>query len=195
MNGLLGTFCYCIGRFNSLREISGGLAILTGVVLVGLSLPQLCRAQDPDLPEGNGKDLVYSDCTSCHDVGTILSQRATKEEWSRTVKTMISRGATVPDQEFQIIVDYLTKYLGKVNVNRVNVNKATAKEIESTLEIKSSEAEAIVQYRHDHGDFKDWDSVTKVDGIDFKKLENKKDRLTYSDGDEHDSDKSKRNDQ
>jgi competence protein ComEA len=89
---------------------------------------------------------------------------------------MRSRGATGTDEEFQAIVEYLAKYLGKINVN-----KATAKEIESTLEITANQAEAIVQYRHDHGDFKDWDDLTKVSGIDFKKLADKKDRLMYSD--------------
>jgi competence protein ComEA len=152
------------------------LAIFAAFVLLGLPVTHVSRAQDSDLPDGDGKDLVENDCSSCHDLGVIVSQRNTKERWSTLVDLMRSRGATGTDEEFQAIVEYLAKYLGKINVN-----KATAKEIESTLEITANQAEAIVQYRHDHGDFKDWDDLTKVSGIDFKKLADKKDRLMYSD--------------
>lgn len=61
----------------------------------------------------------------------------------------------------------------------MNVNKATAKEIETSLELAAREAEAIVKYRQDHGDFKDWDDLVKVPDIDPKKLEGKKDRISF----------------
>jgi len=45
--------------------------------------------------------------------------------------------------------------------------------------VKRSEAAAIIQYRTDHGDFKTIDDLKKVPGLDFKKIEAKKDLLVF----------------
>ena len=59
------------------------------------------------------------------------------------------------------------------------MNKATAKDIESGLELSAKEAEAIVHYREDKGSFKSVEEVEKVPGVDAKKIEAKKDRLAF----------------
>jgi len=88
---------------------------------------------------------------------------------------MIQRGATMKDEDVRVVVDYLTKNFGA----KVNVNKTTAKDIASGLELTAQEAEAIVNYRKANGDFKDWESLTKVSGVDAKKLESKKDLVAF----------------
>jgi len=75
-------------------------------------------------------------------------------------------------------VDYLAKNFPPLP-DKVNVNKAAAKDIETGLELTSQEAEMIVKYRTDHGDFKDFDTLAKVPGLDAKKLEAKKDRIVF----------------
>jgi competence ComEA-like helix-hairpin-helix protein len=129
----------------------------------------------PDWPH---KDLFENVCKGCHGLDVITAQRDTREGWTATVTTMRSRGAAGTDQDFQSIIDYLAKFLG-TQPARLNVNTATTKEIESALGLESYESDAIVQYRKDHGDFKDWDSLTKVRGVDFKKLEAKKDQIIF----------------
>ncbi|HEY6342900.1 MAG TPA: hypothetical protein VIY49_15515 [Bryobacteraceae bacterium] len=69
------------------------------------------RAQD--LPDGAGKDLVMNVCTVCHELTRITSKKKTKEEWNDTVDKMAARGAKASDEEFDTIVNYLTKYFGK----------------------------------------------------------------------------------
>jgi hypothetical protein len=66
-----------------------------------------------DLPEGAAKETVMRVCTVCHDTDHFTTKRRTKDEWSDTVDTMAKRGAMATDEEFDAIVDYLTKNFGK----------------------------------------------------------------------------------
>jgi competence ComEA-like helix-hairpin-helix protein len=142
------------------------------VVISFFAVPLL---QAQDLPEGPGKRLVQDVCTGCHGLESVTSQRATKQGWESTVDYMIQRGASMKEEDARAIVDYLAKNFGV----KVNVNKATAKDIASGLELTAQEADAIVNYRKANGDFKDWDGLTKVSGVDAKKLEAKKDQVTF----------------
>ena len=103
-----------------------------------------------------------------------------KAGWESTVDDMVSRGATGTDQELDAIVNYLATNMGKGDkpaVDKINVNKASAHEIETGLQLTTQEAEAIVQYRTKNGDYKDWRDLEKVDGVDAKKIEAAKDRI------------------
>ena len=94
---------------------------------------------------------------------------------------MIGRGASLTDGEASNLVEYLFEYFGEEPsaTAKVNVNKATAKEIETALELSPKEAAAIVHYRETKGSFKDWKDLTKVSGIDKVRIEAHKDRLTF----------------
>ena len=78
------------------------------------------------------------------------------------------------DEDLDAVVNYLSRYLGKVNVN-----KADAREIQETADLSAAEAEAIVRYRTQNGDFKNLDDLHKVPGIDAKKLDERKDRIAF----------------
>ena len=146
------------------------------VVLIPFLVLSLAEAQD--LPEGKGKDLVQNTCGSCHGLDVVAAQHATKDGWATIVDYMVSRGATGTPEELDTIVNYLAKSFPALP-DKVNVNKATAKDIESGLELTTQEAAAIVKYRADHGDFKDFDALSKVSGVDAKKLESKKDHIVF----------------
>ena len=131
-------------------------------------------AQAQDLPEGKGKDVLESVCGACHGTDLVAARRATKEGWSYIVDDMVSRGASATNEQITTIVDYLAKNLGQVNVN-----KGKSEEIATVLEITSTQADAIVKYRMDHGDFKTLDDLKKVPELATAKLDSKKDRLAY----------------
>jgi competence protein ComEA len=69
--------------------------------------------QAQDLPDGAGKDLVMNVCSVCHELTRITSKKKTKDEWNDTVDKMAARGAKASNEEFDTIVNYLTKYFGK----------------------------------------------------------------------------------
>lgn len=128
-----------------------------------------------DLPDGPGKAAVEKLCSDCHGLATIIGLRRTKTAWEATVDEMAARGAKGTDEEFDQVVNYLSRYLGKVNVNR-----ADAKEIEATGDFTASEAEAIVRFRGENGDFKSLDDVEKVPGLDKKRVMERRDRIVFN---------------
>ena len=135
-------------------------------------LGALLTAQD--LHDGPGKATVEKLCSNCHGLAEVVGLRQTKFDWQATVDDMASRGATGTDEEFDQVVKYLSRYFGKVNVN-----KADAKEIEEVLGVPSKQADAIVTYRTAKGDFKDLDALKKVPDVDPKKLDDLRDRIAF----------------
>ena len=132
-------------------------------------------AQD-DLPNGKGKETLENTCTECHGLDKALARLRTRENWQAVAVLMRSRGATMSDDELKTLVEYLFQNFGK---DEVNINKATAREIEKTLEIPAKDAAAIVRHRESKGPFKDWQDVAKVDGVDKVRIEAKKDRIAF----------------
>jgi competence protein ComEA len=130
------------------------------------------KAQAP--PEGKGKDTVEEVCGACHGTDLVYARRATKQGWSYIVDDMVSRGASATNEQIASINEYLAK-----NFGQVNVNKGTSAEIASVLEITPAQADAIVKYRTDHGDYKSVDDIKKAPGLETAKLDTKKDRVVY----------------
>src|SRR6266498_1273541 len=65
------------------------------------------RAARQDLPEGKGAELARDKCVSCHEADLIVSQRLSRQGWTREVEKMIRWGAAVSDVEKEQLVDYL----------------------------------------------------------------------------------------
>jgi competence protein ComEA len=132
----------------------------------------------PKLPDGPGKETMQRICSSCHGPEIVLGKRLTRDGWSQVVTNMIQRGAQGTDDEFADIVDYLTNTVSAEAV-KINVNKATAKELQTGLEISDKDADAILHYREANGDFKSIDDLKKVPGIDAAKIDAKKSKLVF----------------
>jgi competence protein ComEA len=77
------------------------------------------------------------------------------------------------------VVTYLGKSFPADELPSLNVNKARAIQLESRLSLKRSEAAAILKYRKEHGDFSSIEDLKKVPGLDFAKIEAKKDSLVF----------------
>ena len=128
-----------------------------------------------DFPEGDGRALVMNTCGGCHEAAIVADIRQSQEQWKRSVAEMVDRGAVVSAADEKVIVEYLTAHFGL----ELNLNKATAREIERFLRLSKDEAAAVVSYRKSNGDFKSWEDVAKVPGVDVKKIEGKKDALKF----------------
>jgi competence protein ComEA len=148
--------------------------------LVPLLAISFTVAQAQDLPPGKGKDLVENTCGSCHGVDVIVAQHATRDGWASIVDSMVARGASGTPEELQTIIDYLAKSFPEAPA-KTNVNKASSMDLQTQLELSAKDADAIVKYRTDHGDFKDWDALSKVPGVDTAKLTAKKDSIAFAD--------------
>ena len=84
----------------------------TRIVLkpVEVELPQSDRA----LPEGQGREVVLSNCFTCHSAGMILTQPPLpKATWEAEVTKMRNvYKAQVDDKDVPAIVEYLTAVKG-----------------------------------------------------------------------------------
>ncbi len=92
---------------------------------------------------------------------------------------MVALGAKFSTQDFNTILEYLTENFPAEELPPVNVNKARAIQLESRLSLKRSEAAKILRYRKEHGDFKSIEDLKNVPGVDFAKIEAKKDSLVF----------------
>jgi competence ComEA-like helix-hairpin-helix protein len=140
----------------------------------------------PGLPPGKAKAIVEHECAGCHVLKVVTSKRASKEQWSVLVDQMISRGADVPDEEIETVVEYLAKNFGpekhpatEAQHELVNVNKATAAQLSEGLGLSPRQSSAIVSYREQYGNFKEWHDLTKVPGIEGKRIARCKERLAF----------------
>ncbi|MBI3473533.1 MAG: helix-hairpin-helix domain-containing protein [Candidatus Solibacter usitatus] len=92
---------------------------------------------------------------------------------------MAAFGMKTSDQDYAQVVDYLVKNYPAEDAPRINVNKASAIELESGLNLKRSQAAAVLAYRAKNGDFKSLEDLKKVPLIDAAKIDAKKDRITF----------------
>jgi competence protein ComEA len=128
------------------------------------------------LPDGPGKETFQMVCSMCHSPTAVIGKQGTKQWWQAKVTEMLQEATDVPDSDVDAIVNYLAKNFPVV---KTNVNKATAKELETGLELTAAESDAIVQYRQANGNFKTIADLEKVPGLDAVKIESKKDRLEF----------------
>src|SRR6476646_10969743 len=159
--------------FGATRQLFRVVSAAVAVLLAGTAA---ARAQ---LPDGPGKDTVVKVCTPCHEPNRAAALRLTREGWEQTVGDMRWRGAKGTDEEFAQIVEYLVaNFLGEAPA-KLNMNRATAVELESVVLLLRKEAAALIAYRDKVGGFKTIDDIKKAPGVDFKKIEAAKDRITF----------------
>ncbi len=136
-------------------------------------------AQAPVLPDGPGHDETDKLCKQCHEVARSISLRQDRNGWQTTMGKMTAFGMKATEAEYASVLDFLSKHYAAEEVARVNVNMATAIELESALTLKRSQAKAVVAHREKHGHFKSLDDLKKVAGLDGAMLDAKKERIAY----------------
>jgi competence protein ComEA len=104
----------------------------------------------------------------------VVARRHTRPEWEGVMEDMIARGCKGTSEELTVLVDYLNQNLGKINVN-----EATAKDLEKALKISEADAKAIVAWREAHGNFKNFEEVRKVPGLDQARIKDKRGWMSF----------------
>src|SRR3982750_2858551 len=77
------------------------LALLLAAPVVGLAQP----------PAG-AQQAFQKVCGACHSLETVTSQRRTRPQWQESIASMVARGAKGTEEEFSLILDYLTVQYG-----------------------------------------------------------------------------------
>ena len=103
------------------------------------------------LPEGPGKEETEKLCKGCHELERSVSRRQDRDGWQLTLNKMVALGTKGTDKELAVILDYLSKNYPAGEVPPINVNEASAIELESRLSLRRSQAAAVIAYREKNG--------------------------------------------
>ena len=129
------------------------------------------------LPDGPGKAELQKVCGLCHQAERSAAVRLTREGWEGVIGDMIARGARGTDEEFAAVLDYLSKHFLGEAARPLNINRANNIELESVAGLTRREAAALLKWREGVGVCKSLDDLKKVPGLDYKKIESRKDYL------------------
>lgn len=86
------------------------------------------------------------------------------------IDKMVSQGASIKDDEYDVILAYLSGNYGK----SIKINEATALQIQTLLDIPAAQAAAIVAHRTEHGKFATFDDLANVPGVSKERLAEEK---------------------
>jgi hypothetical protein len=74
-----------------------------------MATPVLAQA----LPEGPGSKATERVCGQCHGLETFASARKSSDDWDKTINQMVQKGLQISDDDYQTVLEYLGKYMGK----------------------------------------------------------------------------------
>ena len=155
-------------------------ALLLIATIVIILAPAFTQNQKPDnkgwddlLPPGPARESVTTTCITCHGLKTVVLGRKSQPEWAKAVNDMIQRGAPVFPDEIEPMVQYLSKSFPANLPKPVNVNTATAAELQKIPGMKPDVAQHIVDARAKSGPFKgaaDLERAAAIDKSDFESV-------------------------
>lgn len=146
------------------------------VVVVLLAGAARAAGQD-SFPDGPGKDITVRVCGACHSASRSAAVRLTRGGWQDVIAKMVSLGAKGSDTELAAVLDYLSANFKGEAPKPVNMNTAPAIDLESVAGLLRKEAAALIAYRTKHGPCKTLEDLKKIPGVDFRKIERRRDRL------------------
>lgn len=174
-----------IGAF----ALGGGLVIASSAALASTAFQQGAQSQAaqsqakgdsqyPQLPEGPGKQTLIRVCSRCHSPTNVIANGQSRQGWEETITKMAGLGATGSDEDYTEVLDYLVKSFPQAT-SKINMNKATAADIEKQLGFSAKQAEDIVAYRQKNGNFKSLEDLQKIPQMNAMEITARKNRMTF----------------
>ena len=160
------------------KSLRGSRVIASLLAAAGIGLMAMtamaASAEAQEAQPDKGAEAFTAVCSKCHPADRIVATRRTKSQWEEVLDKMTKLGAPITDDNYDTLIDFLLRHYGKINVNR-----GESKDIALVASLSPKDADAIVKYRSEHGDFADFDALTKVPGIDVKTLEEHRAALDF----------------
>lgn len=140
--------------------------------------PEEIAAFRASLPDGPARDLTIRVCAQCHEPNRAAALRLTREGWEGVIQKMkgLGAGALATDAELGQITDYLSENFKGEAPKPINMNTATPIDLEAVAGLLRKEAAIWVAYRA-KTPCKSLDDLKKVEGLPFKKIDERRDRL------------------
>ena len=148
-------------------------------MLVLLAISVGAGTSSGQIPDGAGRAETEKLCSGCHELDRAVSLRQNRDGWKGTINRMVNFGADGTEAEFAAVLDYLSATYPASELPPLNVNSARAIDFESRLNLRRSQAAAIIDYRTKHGRIKSIEELKSIPGADSVKIEAKKDILVF----------------
>jgi competence protein ComEA len=132
-----------------------------------------------DLPDGAGRAETERLCKQCHELSRVTSMRQDRDGWIATMTKMAAAGMKSNEKDYAAVLNYLSEHFPADAVMKVNVNTASAIELESGLSLRRSQSAAVIAYREKNGPFKSLEDLKKVPVLDAGMLDEKKNRIAF----------------
>lgn len=73
------------------------------------------QPQDADLPDGAGRKILQTSCTTCHELDEVTKFKGfyNRAQWRDVVVTMVEYGAKLQPTDIELLADYLAEHFGK----------------------------------------------------------------------------------
>ena len=155
--------------------VVAGVCGLLLCAAAGSSAPAL--AAQVVLPEAPGRDITVKLCGNCHAAETVASVRLSPEGWREVIARMVAAGAKGTEQELETVFQYVSTQFPAEAQQALNLNTAAAVDLESVAGLLRKEAAALIAHREKNGPCKKLEDLKKVAGLDYKKIEARKERL------------------
>ena len=127
----------------------GGLVVVLSTVtwVSALVCVPIGIAQEPD----PGERIMNASCqTSCHTVRAIQTQAMDAAAWTKSIGTMVDKGAKISKDDIPVLVRYLAEHYGPIpdgpgkeivlntctmchDLNRIKLGRRSSEEWEETL--------------------------------------------------------------
>src|SRR5215470_13860824 len=82
------------------------LLFIAGILLAGTGY-----AQQPDLAKQ--REVFQKVCGGCHTPESAVTTRRSRDQWQEEIGRMVANGAKGTEEEFGIVLDYLTTQFGR----------------------------------------------------------------------------------
>ena len=126
---------------------------------LALATMTFAAVQEAQLPDGPGKQILQTACTSCHGLDGVVRLHLDKAGWEGVVASMVSNGAQVDQKDFPVLIDYLAKNFGNAPAGQQasgGGNDAAAKKL---LEDSCTTCHDLDLVSSQHLSKEDWQSV------------------------------------
>lgn len=147
------------------------------LLVAGSGSPGPMFAAQDVLPDAPGRDITVKVCAGCHAAETVASVRHAPEGWRDVIAKMVAAGAEGTEQELETVFEYLSTQFPVEAQKALNLNTATAIELESVAGLLRKEAAALIAHRGKNGPCKKLEDLKKIAGLDYKKIEARKELL------------------
>jgi hypothetical protein len=147
-----------------------------GAAVLALAATSGTASAQTQLPDGPGKAEVQKLCSTCHPADRGASVRLTREGWQDVMTRMVGLGLKGTDEELNAALEYLATHFKGEAAAPLNLNRATPQQLQSVGGLLRSESAALIAHRA-KTPCKTLDDLKAVAGVDFAKIEKRRDRL------------------